>query len=51
MSIPDTVDFSKLQELASTASSGVSSLDAHDLFVLCDAITDDDQALNWLIYN
>ena len=45
-SIPDSIDLSKLQALASNASSGVSSLDAHDLFVLCDAITGE---LNHLI--
>ena len=45
-SIPDSIDLSKLQAIASTASSGVSSLDAHDLFVLCDAITGE---LNYLI--
>lgn len=46
MSIPNAIDLSKLQELASSASSGVASLDAHDLFVLCDSLTDE---LNHLI--
>ena len=46
MSIPDSIDLSKLQAIAASASAGVTSLDAHDLFVLCDSLTDE---LNHLI--